>query len=161
MGIYRQCCYYIYNWGFPLLIRNDYVLQNYKNTSSYLRSSWYDHNSRTTLLSKYDYVSIRIYTTSLIKLLCITYEILFQTDTNSMNKYDRNSYHILQYLFLHVSSLKIDDGTTSISSPATSGYTERFGESKIHILSLSSVCIWGIETLICIYLEIKKDTKWV
>lgn len=63
--------------------------------------------------------------------------------------------------FLHASSLKIDDGTTSISSPATSGYTERFGESKIHILSLSSVCIWGIETLICIYLEIKKDTKWV
>lgn len=33
-GSYRQCCYYIYNWGFPLL-RNAYVLQNDKNTSSY------------------------------------------------------------------------------------------------------------------------------
>lgn len=67
--------------------------------------------------------------------------ITVHTDTNSINKNERNSYHILQYLwiFFTESSLKIDYGTTSISNLATGGYTERFGEGKIYILSLSSV----------------------
>lgn len=51
------------------------------------------------------------------------------------NKNNRNSCNILQYLsfcFLRESSLKIDNGTTSISGPATGSFTERSCEGNIH-----------------------------
>lgn len=51
-----------------------------------------------------------------------------------INKNNRNSCNILQYLsfFLRERSLKIDNGTTSISSPTTGSFTERSCEGNIH-----------------------------